>query len=41
LTRPDAPDDFAKYGIIIKVSFRSDEQMQELTAWQQSGGFGF
>ncbi len=20
------------------VSFRSDEQMQELTAWQQSGG---
>lgn len=36
--RPDVPDDFAKYGISIMVSFRSDEQLQELTAWQQSGG---
>ena len=30
--------DFSKYGIKIMVSFRNDEQMQELTAWQQSGG---
>lgn len=35
---PDVPDDFGKYGVKIMVSFRSDEQMQELTAWQQSGG---
>ena len=30
--------DFTKYGVKIMVSFRSDEAMQELTAWQQSGG---
>jgi chromosome segregation ATPase len=38
LGRPDNAEEFAKYGITIKVSFRSDEQLQELTAWQQSGG---
>jgi chromosome segregation ATPase len=38
LSRPDDSDDFAKYGVCIKVSFRSDEKLQELTAWQQSGG---
>ena len=38
LARPDNPEDFSQYGTCIKVSFRSDEQMQELTAWQQSGG---
>ena len=38
LGRPDNPEDFAKYGITIKVSFRQEEQLQELTAWQQSGG---
>lgn len=38
LARPDNADEFSKYGIRIKVSFRSDEQLQELTAWQQSGG---
>lgn len=38
LARPDNPEDYDKYGIRINVSFRSDEQMQELTAWQQSGG---
>ena len=39
LARPDVPDDFGKYGICIKVSFRSDEKLQELTAWKQSGGY--
>ena len=38
LSRSDIPDDFARYGVCIKVSFRNDEQLQELTAWQQSGG---
>lgn len=38
LSRPDQADEFAKYGICIKVSFRPDEKLQELTAWQQSGG---
>ena len=38
LGRPDNLEEFAKYGICIKVSFRNDEQLQELTAWQQSGG---
>ncbi len=38
LGRPDNAEEFAKYGITIKVSFRSDERLQELTAWQQSGG---
>lgn len=38
LGRPDNTEDFAKYGISIRVSFRSDERLQELTAWQQSGG---
>lgn len=38
LSRPDNAEEFNKYGISIRVSFRSDEQLQELTAWQQSGG---
>ena len=38
LARPDNPEDFSQYGTCIKVSFRNDEKMQELTAWQQSGG---
>lgn len=38
LSRPDNSDEFAKYGICIRVSFRTGEQLQELTAWQQSGG---
>jgi structural maintenance of chromosomes protein 5 len=38
LARPDNPEDYDKYGIRINVSFRSDENMKELTAWQQSGG---
>ncbi len=38
LARPDNPEDFSQYGTCIKVSFRSDEKLQELTAWQQSGG---
>ena len=38
LARPDNTEDFAKYGICIKVSFRTNERLQELTAWQQSGG---
>lgn len=38
LSRPDNPEEFAKYGISIRVSFRSEEQMQELTAHVQSGG---
>ena len=35
LGRPDNLEDFSRYGICIKVSFRNDEQLQELTAWQQ------
>lgn len=35
---PDISDDFAKYGVKIMVSYRSNEALQELTAWQQSGG---
>lgn len=38
LARPDNLEEFSKYGICIRVCFRSDEQLQELTAWQQSGG---
>jgi chromosome segregation ATPase len=38
LGRPDNSEEFSKYGICIKVSFRSEEKLQELTAWQQSGG---
>lgn len=38
LSRPDNPEDYAHYGISIRVSFRSEEKLQELTAWQQSGG---
>jgi chromosome segregation ATPase len=38
LGRPDNLEDFGRYGICIKVSFRQDEQMQELSAWLQSGG---
>jgi structural maintenance of chromosomes protein 5 len=41
LGRPDNPEDFSKYGICIKVSFRNDEQLQELTAWQQRLAFIF
>jgi len=32
------PDDFAAYGIRIKVKFRSSETLRELTAHHQSGG---
>ena len=35
LARPDNLEDFAKYGICIKVSFRCDEEKQELTGWKQ------
>jgi structural maintenance of chromosomes protein 5 len=35
---PENPNEFSKYSIILKVSFRNDEKLQELTAWQQSGG---
>ncbi|RMZ98894.1 structural maintenance of chromosomes 5 [Brachionus plicatilis] len=38
LSRPDNSEEFNKYGICIKVSFRTGEKLQELTAWQQSGG---
>lgn len=38
LGRPDNPEEFSKYGVTIKVSFRNNEKLQELTAWQQSGG---
>lgn len=38
LSRPDNAEEFNKYGISIRVSFRAEEQLQELTAWQQSGG---
>nr|QNH68114.1 structural maintenance of chromosomes protein 5 [Brachionus koreanus] len=38
LSRPDNSEEFSKYGICIKVSFRTGEKLQELTAWQQSGG---
>ena len=38
LDRPDNPEEFSDYGIRIKVSFRKEEHLQELTAWQQSGG---
>ena len=35
LGRPDNLEDFSRYGICIKVSFRNEEKLQELTAWQQ------
>ena len=38
LSRPENSEDFSEYGVCIKVSFRKEEQLQELTAWQQSGG---
>lgn len=38
LRKPDFSDDFSKYGVKIMVSYRNNEAMQELTAWQQSGG---
>ena len=38
LGRPDNAEDFSKYGVTIRVSFRTEEKLQELTAWQQSGG---
>lgn len=38
LSRPENSEEFAEYGVCIKVSFRKEEQLQELTAWQQSGG---
>lgn len=38
LSRPDNSEEFSKYGICIRVSFRTGEKLQELTAWQQSGG---
>lgn len=31
-------EDYEKYGICIKVKFRDDETLQELTAYRQSGG---
>lgn len=31
-------DDFSKYGIRLKVKFRDDEALKELTAQRQSGG---
>lgn len=33
-----ADDDFSKYGIAIQVSFRSNESMNKLTGFTQSGG---
>jgi chromosome segregation ATPase len=38
LNRPDNPEDFDKYGVGIRVSFRTEEKLQELSSWQQSGG---
>ena len=38
LSRPENSEEFSEYGVCIKVSFRKEEQLQELTAWQQSGG---
>ena len=34
----DKPDDYDAWGIIIRVSFRRDIEMQRLTAQRQSGG---
>ena len=36
-TEPDC-NDFAKYGVQIRVKFRDNEQLQELNAQRQSGG---
>ena len=34
----DKDNDFSKYGIAIKVKFRSEEDLQVLTTHRQSGG---
>ncbi|BFY96965.1 hypothetical protein BsWGS_00005 [Bradybaena similaris] len=38
LSEPENPEDYEKYGMCIKVKFRDDETLQELTAHRQSGG---
>jgi chromosome segregation ATPase len=38
LKKGDSEDEFDKYGVGIKVKYRDTEQLQELTAFHQSGG---
>lgn len=38
LKRPENPLDFDKYGVCIRVKFRDNEALHELTASHQSGG---
>lgn len=38
LSEPENPEDYEKYGVCVKVKFRDDETLQELTAHRQSGG---
>ncbi|XP_013378683.1 structural maintenance of chromosomes protein 5 [Lingula anatina] len=38
LDRPENPEDYEKYGIRIKVKYRANEQLRELTPGHQSGG---
>ena len=38
LNVPENPEDYEKYGVTIKVKFRDDENLRELTAHHQSGG---
>ncbi|XP_042231794.1 structural maintenance of chromosomes protein 5-like [Homarus americanus] len=38
LDKGEMEDDFSKYGIMIKVRFRDNDRLRELTAQHQSGG---
>ncbi|KAK8731079.1 hypothetical protein OTU49_007795 [Cherax quadricarinatus] len=38
LDKAEDVDDFSKYGIVIKVRFRDNDRLRELTAHHQSGG---
>jgi len=38
LNVPENPENYEKYGVCIKVKFRDDENLRELTAHHQSGG---
>ncbi|KAK0050895.1 structural maintenance of chromosomes protein 5 [Biomphalaria pfeifferi] len=38
LNIPENSEDYEKYGVCIKVKFRDEESLRELTAYHQSGG---